>query len=107
MPHPSSYATPTDHAALSDVMFDAVRNGPSLYTEAQRKSLAAKPLSVALPRTRSGAYAVQTQSYGSSPLAGLFSLVVTKAGLEDRSAGAMAKRLRRPTGAASKSCSHS
>lgn len=27
---------PSDHAALADVMFDAVRNGPSAYTEAQR-----------------------------------------------------------------------
>lgn len=30
------WATPTDYPALSDVMFDAVRNGPSKYTEAQR-----------------------------------------------------------------------
>ena len=29
MPHPSSYATPTDHAALADVMFDAVPFAPS------------------------------------------------------------------------------
>lgn len=31
-----SWATPTDHAELADVMFDAVRNGPSKYTPAQR-----------------------------------------------------------------------
>ena len=34
--HPLSWATPTDTAALADVMFDAVRNGPSKYTQAQR-----------------------------------------------------------------------
>jgi putative acetyltransferase len=31
-----SWATPTDYPDLADVMFDAVRNRPSLYTEAQR-----------------------------------------------------------------------
>ena len=36
MIHPLSWATPADHAELADVIFDAVRNGPSLYTEAQR-----------------------------------------------------------------------
>jgi hypothetical protein len=76
MPHPPAWATPTDHAELADVMFDAVRNGPSLYTDAQRKSLAAKPLSVVLPRTRSGAQAAQTQSYNSGPLAGPFLLAL-------------------------------
>jgi putative acetyltransferase len=30
------WATPTDHDELADIVFDAVRNGPSLYTEAQR-----------------------------------------------------------------------
>jgi hypothetical protein len=80
MPHPPAWATPTDHAELADVMFDAVRNGPSLYTDAQRKSLAAKPLSIALPRTRSGAYAVQTQSYNSGPLVRGFLLVLVRAG---------------------------
>ncbi len=35
-PPPRPRATPTDAAELADVMFDAVRNGPSLYTEAQR-----------------------------------------------------------------------
>lgn len=34
--HTIQWATPTDYSALADVMFDAVRNGPSLYTEAQR-----------------------------------------------------------------------
>jgi putative acetyltransferase len=34
--HPLTWATPTDHAELADVMFDAVRNGPSKYTQAQR-----------------------------------------------------------------------
>lgn len=29
-------ATPSDFEALADVMFDAVRNGPSLYTSEQR-----------------------------------------------------------------------
>jgi putative acetyltransferase len=29
-------ATPADYPDLADVMFDAVRNGPSKYTEAQR-----------------------------------------------------------------------
>jgi putative acetyltransferase len=33
---PFSWATPTDAAELADVMFDAVRNGPSKYTDAQR-----------------------------------------------------------------------
>ncbi len=38
MPHPNTltWATPTDHADLADVIFDAVRNGPSKYTQAQR-----------------------------------------------------------------------
>ena len=36
MPHPLTWVTPTDHAELADVMFDAVRNGPSKYTQAQR-----------------------------------------------------------------------
>jgi putative acetyltransferase len=31
-----TWATPTDHAELADVMFDAVRNGPGKYTDAQR-----------------------------------------------------------------------
>jgi putative acetyltransferase len=31
-----TWATPTDHAELADVIFDAVHNGLSLYTEAQR-----------------------------------------------------------------------
>lgn len=34
-PHPLSWATPTDAAELADVMFDAVRNGPSKYTQAK------------------------------------------------------------------------
>ena len=34
--HTLNWATPTDHADLADVIFDAVRNGPSKYTEAQR-----------------------------------------------------------------------
>lgn len=35
-PHTLTWATPTDYAELADVIFDAVRNGPSLYNEAQR-----------------------------------------------------------------------
>ncbi len=31
------WAGPADDAALADVMYDAVRNGPSAYTEAQRQ----------------------------------------------------------------------
>ncbi len=31
-----NWATPTDHDSLADIVFGAVRNGPSLYTEAQR-----------------------------------------------------------------------
>ena len=31
-----TWSTPTDHAELADVMFDAVRNGPSKYTDVQR-----------------------------------------------------------------------
>jgi putative acetyltransferase len=34
--HTLDWATPTDTDALADIVFDAVRNGPSLYTEAQR-----------------------------------------------------------------------
>lgn len=30
------WATQADHATLADVMYDAVRNGPSRYSEAQR-----------------------------------------------------------------------
>lgn len=40
------YATPADHAQLADVIFDAVRNGPSLYTEPQRAAW--------MPERRSG-----------------------------------------------------
>ena len=36
MPHPLNWATPSDATELADVMFDAVRNGPSKYTDAQR-----------------------------------------------------------------------
>jgi putative acetyltransferase len=35
-PHTLGWATPTDYDDLADIVFDAVRNGPSLYTEAQR-----------------------------------------------------------------------
>lgn len=41
-----NWATPTDHAALADVIFDAVRNGPSKYTQAQRAAW--------MPERRSG-----------------------------------------------------
>ena len=34
--HTLTWATPTDAAELADVIFDAVRNGPSKYTPAQR-----------------------------------------------------------------------
>lgn len=34
--HSITWATPTDYPDLADIMFDAVRNGPSLYTEARR-----------------------------------------------------------------------
>lgn len=35
-PHTLTWATPTHYADLADVIYDAVRNGPSKYTEAQR-----------------------------------------------------------------------
>lgn len=35
-PHTLNWATPADYDAFADIMFDAVRNGPSLYTDAQR-----------------------------------------------------------------------
>ncbi len=35
-PHTLNWATPTEYDDLADIVFDAVRNGPSLYTEAQR-----------------------------------------------------------------------
>lgn len=35
-PHNLNWATPTDYDSLGDIVFDAVRNGPSKYTEAQR-----------------------------------------------------------------------
>ena len=41
-----NWATPTDHAELADVIFDAVRNGPSKYTQAQRAAW--------MPERRSG-----------------------------------------------------
>jgi putative acetyltransferase len=31
-----NWATPTDYDSLADIVFDAVRNGPSKYTQAQR-----------------------------------------------------------------------
>jgi len=34
--HTLSWATPTDYDSLGDIVFDAVRNGPSKYTDAQR-----------------------------------------------------------------------
>lgn len=48
MPHPHTpiWATPADHAELADVLFDAVRNGPSKYTQAQRAAW--------MPERRSG-----------------------------------------------------
>ena len=42
-----TWATPTDTAELADVMFDAVRNGRSKYTQAQRAAW--------VPELRSGA----------------------------------------------------
>ena len=35
-PHTRTWATPTDRAYLAEVIFDAVRNGPSKYTQGQR-----------------------------------------------------------------------
>ncbi len=35
-PHTLNWATPTDYDALADIVFDAVRNGPSKYTQSQR-----------------------------------------------------------------------
>ncbi len=46
-PHTITWATPADHGAFDDVIFDAVRNGPSKYTEAQRAAW--------VPERRSGA----------------------------------------------------
>lgn len=40
------WATPADHAELADVIFDAVRNGPSKYTDTQRAAW--------MPERRSG-----------------------------------------------------
>jgi putative acetyltransferase len=34
--HTLNWATPADYDSLGDIVFDAVRNGPSKYTEAQR-----------------------------------------------------------------------
>ena len=34
--HTLNWATPTDYDNLADIVFDAVRNGPSKYTQAQR-----------------------------------------------------------------------
>ncbi len=35
-PKTLNWATPTDYDDLADIVFDAVRNGPSKYTDAQR-----------------------------------------------------------------------
>jgi putative acetyltransferase len=45
--HPLNWATPADYPELADVIFDAVRNGPSKYTQAQRAAW--------VPERRSGA----------------------------------------------------
>jgi len=37
------WATPADYAALGAVMYDAVRNGPSAYSEAQRQAWVPAP----------------------------------------------------------------
>jgi putative acetyltransferase len=34
--HTLGWATPSDYDSLADIVFDAVRNGPSKYTQAQR-----------------------------------------------------------------------
>jgi putative acetyltransferase len=47
MTYTLSRATPTDYPDISDVIFDAVRTGPSLYTETQRTAW--------VPERRSGA----------------------------------------------------
>ena len=39
------WASERDHALLADIMFDAVRNGESLYTEAQRSAWVPAPRS--------------------------------------------------------------
>jgi putative acetyltransferase len=36
-------ATVGDYDAIADVMFDAVRNGPSMYTEEQRQAWVPEP----------------------------------------------------------------
>ena len=35
-PHTLNWATPTEYDSLAGIVFDAVRNGPSKYTDAQR-----------------------------------------------------------------------
>lgn len=45
--HVLDWASPDDHADLADVIFDAVRNGPSKYSQAQRVAW--------VPERRSGA----------------------------------------------------
>jgi putative acetyltransferase len=39
------WAEPSDYRALADVMFDAVRNGPSHYSEGQRQAWVPEPRS--------------------------------------------------------------
>ena len=41
--HVFRWADRDDHAALGEVMFDAVRNGPSPYSESQRKAWVPEP----------------------------------------------------------------
>jgi hypothetical protein len=48
------------------------RKAPNSYSRKQSKCLAAKPPSVALPRTRSGVQSDQLQSYCSAPSRGVF-----------------------------------
>ena len=43
--HSFRWASAADHAALADIMFDAVRNGPSGYSERQRAAWVPAPRS--------------------------------------------------------------
>lgn len=48
------WARPSDYNALGEIMFDAVRNGPSLYNEAQRRAWVVTPRSGAEWNARLG-----------------------------------------------------
>jgi putative acetyltransferase len=67
------WATETDYDVVGEVIFDAVRNGPSLYSEAQRNAWVEAPRSGPEWQQRVAAQSIAVADLGDN-IAGLMSL---------------------------------